>query len=449
MIICTSCDNKLDSFHRFRIESRGAQLQFAEIIKSHFPLHYGNNHIEFFPPLEPPMALEPSGIDESMYVNVENLYSSTPAPSTIQSNHEYETQCTYISHDLHSLMDDDNQNDHNSLVLSTPQELYVNQPHCSPLSPATPIYVPVPQITPQNENCYQPTTESTSIIHVQQHQQFVEQHQVIEIENQPIENNLTETFPEQENDSFTFSDLDDEESQLEPPSDRNNVDNAIDKKIEEFTQNKGTKAPKICTICNKIFRTNYKLSVHMETHKKKSFVCDIETCKKVLKTKNGLKEHSAKHAGIFNFTCEDCPQKFFLKTFYVAHRHHLHSDKPQKTFECSLCPKVFKSKQNLIDHENCHLGVRCFKCEICLKTFNTKTHLDVHIKSHGSQANVACPVCNKILKSKIYLKTHLKTHDDSLKNYKCDTCKKKFIQKSDLQKHMKTHTKEKTFICET
>lgn len=381
--------------------------------------------IEFFPP---------SSIDESMYVNVENLYSSTPAPSTIQSTHEYEP--TYIGHDLHSLMDDDNQVDHNSLVMSSTQGMYVNQPHCSPLSPATPIYVPPPEITPQPDNCYQ-TNET---IH---QQQFVEQ-TVVEIEN-----NLTETYQENDNDSFTFSDLDDEESQSEPPSDRNNVDNAIDKKIEEFTQNKGTKAPKICTVCNKIFRTNYKLSVHMETHdKKKSFVCEVETCKKVLKTKGGLKEHSAKHQGIFNFSCEDCDKKFLLKSYYVAHRR-FHSDKPRKTFDCSLCPKTFKSKQNLIDHENCHLGVRFFKCEICGKSFNTKTHLDVHTRSHGSQAMINCPVCNKVLKSKIYLRTHLKTHDDNLKNYSCDICKKKFIQKSDLLKHQTTHTKDKPWICET
>lgn len=377
-----------------------------------------------------------------MYVNVENIYSSTPAPPTIQSSHSYDNQCSYIEHDLHLALDDDNQPDNQSLVSMSNNEIMyqtVHQPHISPLSPSTPpTLIPHPQMTPQpmnSDNCYSETPPTVD--------QYVEESVV-----QP-ENDYFDSLPQEDNDSFIYDDFD--ESCQSVPSDRNNVDNAIDKKIEEFIQNKGNKAnPKICTVCNKLFRTNYKLRVHMETHAENNakYICTFENCSKAFKSKIGLKEHSAKHTGDYKFTCEVCEKKFLLRSYFVAHQR-IHSKGGQKTFSCSLCPKTFKSKQNLIDHENCHLGLKFFKCEICEKSFTTKTHLDVHVKSHNQVDQFMCSVCSKFFKSKNYLKIHIKTHFEELKNYTCGYCGKKFIQMSDLKIHSRTHTKERSFVCET
>lgn len=272
-----------------------------------------------------------------MYVNVENIYATTPAPTTIQSSHGYESQC-YIEHDLHLELDDDNQTDNQSLIsMSNNENIYltVHQPHLSPLSPATtPILVQAPQITPHAESCFVGDQSGVN--------RYVDM--------------ITDSFPKEDNDSFIYDDFD--ESCQSVPSDRNNVDNAIDKKIEEFIQNKGNKAnPKICTVCNKLFRTNYKLRVHMETHAENNakFICNVENCVKTFKSKIGLQEHAAKHSGEYNFTCEVCHKQFLLRSYFVAHQR-IHSKTNQKTFSCSLCPKIFNSKQNLIDHENCHLG---------------------------------------------------------------------------------------------
>lgn len=376
-----------------------------------------------------------------MYVNVENIYSSTPAPTTIQSSHEYDNQCSYIEHDLHLALDDDNQTDNQSLVsISNNENLYqtAHQPNISPLSPATtPSLVQAPQLTPQPsevQNCFIEETTVTD--------QYAEP-----VEIQP-ENEYFDSFPNDDNDSFTYDDFD--ESCQSVPSDRNNVDNAIDKKIEEFIQNKGSKTnPKICTVCNKLFRTNYKLRVHMETHDNNAkFICTFEGCNKAFKSKIGLQEHAAKHTGNYSFTCEVCQKQFLLRSYFVAHQR-IHSNANQKTFSCSLCSKTFKSKQNLIDHENCHLGLKYFKCEICQKSYTTKTHLDIHMKSHNQLDQFQCSVCKKLFKSKNYLKIHIKTHFDELKNYSCGYCGKKFIQMSDLKIHSRTHTGERSFVCET
>lgn len=216
-----------------------AQHEFADIVKSLHPVHYETNAGYYATELEPIR-----GIEENMYVNVENIYSSTPAPTTIQSHHDYDNQCSYIEHDLHlALDDDDNQNDTQSLVSMSNNEYHsVHRPHISPLSPATtPTLVQQPQLTPQpplispmshtnltpqpqitpqpikSENCYSdtPVIDNYSEPNVQP------------------ENDFFESFPQDDNDSFTYDDLD--ESCQSIPSDRNNVvDNAIDLKIQEI-----------------------------------------------------------------------------------------------------------------------------------------------------------------------------------------------------------------------
>lgn len=439
LMICAVCDNKLNCFHQFRIDSVRSQHEFAEILKSLHPILYETDQPEYCiaPDMEPIRSIE-----ENMYVNVDNIYSSTPAPTTIQSTLDYD-QCSYIEHDLHLALDDDNQTDDQSLVsLSNNEHLYqtVHQPHISPLSPATtPVQlIAQPQLTPnaiKAENCY------TDNPVVNYDETAVEQ---------PPDSEYFDCYPQDDNGSFTYDDFD--ESCQSGPSDRNNVDNAIDKKIEEFIQNKGIKKanPKICTVCNKLFRTNYKLRVHMNTHAEDNakFICRFDGCTKTFKSKIGLKEHAAKHTGQFNFTCETCHKQFLMRSYFVAHQR-IHSTVNQKTFSCSLCPKTFKSKQNLIDHENCHLGIKYFKCDVCQKSFPTKTHLDIHTKGHNQVDLFMCSVCNKQFKSKNYLKVHIKSHFDELKNYSCGLCGKKFIQLSDLKIHSRTHTKEKSFVCET
>lgn len=457
-MLCSDCDSKLNSFYLFRINSVRAQHEFADIIKSFQPIHYETNHIEYYPHEMESIR----GIEQSMYVNVNdnNIYAATPAPTTIHSAHGYDNQCSW-----ELALGDDNQTDTQSLMSNTDNTYTtVERPHISPLSPAlTPVLVPQPQVTPQVsdtpiyvENPAGSYVEASMINYDDvKGEQYMEQsvveytEPVVEKYDEPAKvEDLPDSFPDDDNNSFTYDDFDDTCQSV--PSDRNNVDNAIDKKIEEFIQNKGKKAnPKICTVCNKLFRTNYKLRVHMETHAENTakFVCDFENCNKTFKSKIGLKEHAAKHTGTFNYTCETCQKQFLLKSYFSAHQR-IHSTN-HKTFSCSLCPKTFKSKQNLIDHENSHLGIKYFKCDVCSKSFTTKTHLDHHLKTHNQVDQFLCSICNKFLKSKVYLKTHIKTHFEELKNYTCGYCGKKFIQMSDLKIHSRTHTKEKSFVCET
>lgn len=427
LILCAECDNNVSFFHRFRVDSMRAQHEFANIVKSLQPVIYDSSHEYFAPEIEPI-----KGIDvESMYVNAENIYSTIP--NNIQSSHDYNNH--YIEHDLHLALDDDNQTNNQSLVIvSSSENMYEPQhPELTSLQSIEKVELTSTKI----ESCY--------------HNDYAVDDSISEQQTEEVkpENKCFESFSNDDNGSFTYDDFD--ESCHSVLSDRNNVDNAIDKKIEEFIQNKGKKAnPKICTVCNKLFRTNYKLKCHMEIHNENNskYICNFLNCNKAFKSKIGLQEHSARHTGSFNFTCEVCQKKFLLRSYFLAHQR-IHSKDRLKVFQCSLCPKTFGSKQNLIDHEACHLGMKYYKCNMCEKSFTTKTHLDGHLKSHNQTDQFSCSVCSKMFKTKSYLKIHIKTHFEELKNYSCGFCGKKFIQMSDLKIHSRTHTKEKNFVCET
>lgn len=347
----------------------------------------------------------------------EIIYSS--AYTEQQPQHDpYTAHQLHFDTQLHLALDDDNQADNQSMVSMAHNENIYHQMH-TPISPAT-----TPTLIPHTSH---QVTES----------QYIEKPAATELEFQ-------ETPPD---DDFTYDDFD--ESCQSFPSDRNNVDNAIDKKIEEFIQNKRNKAnPKICTVCNKLFRTNYKLREHMQTHAENNakFLCDFEGCNKAFRSKIGLKEHAARHRDEFNFTCSDCGKKFLLRSYFLAHQK-IHSN--VKSFQCTMCSKSFKSKQNLVNHENYHYGLKLFNCEVCQKQFTTKSNLDFHVKtSHTQMEQFECDECHKTFKTKNYLKIHRKTHFKELQNHACEICGKTFIQLCDLKIHIKTHTNQRDFVCE-
>lgn len=358
-----------------------------------------------------------------------NIYSNAYVETIpIQQQHEtYGGHQLHFDTQLHLALDDDREQ---SMVT---ENIY-QQIH-TPISPAT-----TPTLIPHTSHL-----ESIPENHIIHYTQSEQQPSTLTIEYSEEQAPLP--LPQPPEDDFTYDDFD--ESCQSFPSDRNNVDNAIDKKIEEFIQNKRNKGnPKICTVCNKLFRTNYKLREHMQTHAENSvkYLCDFKDCNKTFRSKIGLKEHVARHKGEFNFSCTICDKKFLLHSYFLAHQK-IHSN--VKNFACNMCSKTFKSKQNLINHENYHYGLKLFNCETCQKQFTTKSNLDFHMKTtHTEVGQYECEDCHKFFKTKNYLKVHRKSHYKELQNYECSECKKTFIQLCDLKIHVKTHTNQRDFVCE-
>lgn len=426
-MICAECDDKLETLNQFRIQAIVAQHEFEDILKS---LTY---HEQDYPYSNMNMMNQMQtmrGIDDEIYDN-HHIYTEQPAASLEDkystdgySSHD---QCHYIG-ELHLALDDedDNQAETQSLV---------SNPYAENIQPEISM---TPQLAPIIEEVL-PETD-------------------------PV---LSEVTKEED---FHYDDFDDtcQSFTSTSPIDRNNVDNAIDQKIEEMILNKGKKRnPKICPVCNKLFRTNWKLKEHMEVHAENQtkFICSFEGCQKAFKSKIGVEEHQAKHTGKFDtfpmvsgflmlclilgefkFSCGICSKPFFNRSYLISHQRQ-HTN--QKIFPCSLCPKTFKTKQNLLDHENRHRGIKSFVCH-CSKSFTTKTHLESHQKTHQAdelKEKFVCGECNKSFGTKSYLKTHMKWHQVELKNFKC-YCGKNFTQLSDLKSHYLVHTQEKPHQCE-
>ncbi|CAG9770477.1 unnamed protein product [Ceutorhynchus assimilis] len=217
-------------------------------------------------------------------------------------------------------------------------------------------------------------------------------------------------------------------------------------KPQEESQKSSPKAGgKVCTVCGKVYKSNYKLTEHMTKHTgERPHKC--KTCNKGFRSKIGLSQHEATHTGNFELRCPTCGKGFQCKSYLMVHQR-VHSD--VKPFPCKTCGLSFKTKQSLLDHTNRHLGVKPFSCSICNRGFITKSLREAHEKTHAGIDNrkYSCKVCQKKFVSKSYLQTHFRIHTGE-KSFICEVCGKGFLTSVDLKIHLTMHTGEKTYVCE-
>ncbi|XP_050294960.1 zinc finger protein ZFP2-like isoform X2 [Anthonomus grandis grandis] len=203
--------------------------------------------------------------------------------------------------------------------------------------------------------------------------------------------------------------------------------------------------PKVCTVCGKSYKSNYKLAEHMTKHTgERPYKCG--SCDKAFRSKIGLAQHEAKHTGQYELSCPTCGKGFQCKSYLMVHQR-VHSD--VKPFPCSTCGLNFKTKQSLLDHTNRHLGVKPFSCSICNRGFITKSLCIAHERTHAGVDNrkYSCKICQKRFVSKSYLQTHSRIHTGE-KSFICEVCGKGFLTGVDLKIHLTMHTGEKSFVCE-
>ncbi|XP_065077083.1 uncharacterized protein LOC135700488 [Ochlerotatus camptorhynchus] len=138
-----------------------------------------------------------------------------------------------------------------------------------------------------------------------------------------------------------------------------------------------------CTICNKVFSTNWNLKQHRWTHANptlKPFQCNM--CSSGFVREADYITHMNAHKSIRPYTCNHCGCQFIRKYNWIRHTREHETD---KNYTCESCGRKFHRKYYLTEHKRIHTGERPFSCNICGKTSSTKTNHNKHIKIHHAR----------------------------------------------------------------
>lgn len=163
-------------------------------------------------------------------------------------------------------------------------------------------------------------------------------------------------------------------------------------------------------------------------------VCKI--CSKAFTNLSNFKYHLAHHSNERPWLCNECPKNYKTKIDLLQHQR-IH-EKSRDPFQCQHCPLLFKTRSNYATHLRTHVVKGPQPCELCDgKLFvNLKSHIAmVHqkIRSHK------CTICQKSFGKKSGLDRHVHTVHERLKCFSCDLCEKSFGEKAQLLRHRKVH----------
>ncbi|XP_013187113.1 zinc finger protein OZF isoform X1 [Amyelois transitella] len=129
--------------------------------------------------------------------------------------------------------------------------------------------------------------------------------------------------------------------------------------------------------------------------------------------------------------CYQCNKQFRCQAQLEMHVRTHTGDKP---FGCMYCSRRFTQKHNLTIHLRVHTGEKPFQCEVCSKRFSAQGNLQAHLKIHTGQRDHVCSLCNKSFITSSELTRHMGKHR-GVKNFKCDLCGAAYVQARDLRLH--------------
>jgi KRAB domain-containing zinc finger protein len=190
----------------------------------------------------------------------------------------------------------------------------------------------------------------------------------------------------------------------------------VDDNVEQITNDEQTGYA--CKLCRKFYERRDKCTVHVKTH-----------------------------LGIKQYTCVVCNAKFVCKSDVMKHIRCSHTN--PRPIQCPKCPKRFKSKFYLAEHDNVHKGVRPYSCTDCGQSYHHKVSLQIHMKSHLPPQNLACEYCGKVFPFRTRLLGHIASvHMKKRRNFRCRFCYNLYSSLAVLNEHIKTRHAT-TYTCET
>ncbi|XP_055614093.1 zinc finger protein 658B-like isoform X2 [Uranotaenia lowii] len=206
-----------------------------------------------------------------------------------------------------------------------------------------------------------------------------------------------------------------------------------------------------CNKCDKRFRTEELLKVHVDTHQQDDDVEQSRSCKmcfKTFKCELNLVAHMKKHHPLESYVAEQ--QQLEKRT----------QDKNDKTTANGEEGSASKSSETnggpSTSASGSQTGPR--RCEICALSFDCCYKLEKHVLTHfrnneavafvpSADRPYKCTECHKRFKRKDYLLIHIRTHTGE-RRHKCDLCSSAFVHPSNLITHRKLHSEERPFKCD-
>lgn len=138
----------------------------------------------------------------------------------------------------------------------------------------------------------------------------------------------------------------------------------------------------VCESCQKEFLSKSALKAHIKfVHQHLNvYPCPQDDCKKFFNTQYRLEIHMLSHKGVRPFKCELCHKSF---TEQGTLRTHLVTHSSLRPFQCEICKYKCKTCPQLRNHyKKEHNDNHFYKCKICFAKFNKKAELKHHTKAH-------------------------------------------------------------------
>ena len=221
---------------------------------------------------------------------------------------------------------------------------------------------------------------------------------------------------------------------------------------------KGVK-PYKCQTCGKGFThiinvRNHERYAHSSGDGEETYVCPLNGCTKVCKTRKQFLFHQTSHEKGKQWSCShpNCDYRTVTERFLQQHIKSKHTERDPKPFKCSHegCDKAFSVKYYLKLHiKGIHgTGYDCTH-EGCAYHCRTSCGLRNHIKAEHYGVKWSCewPGCEFTTSKHTSLNTHKWVHLDS--NFSCDwpQCGKRFKRKEALDLHTRRHNNDKRYVC--
>lgn len=183
---------------------------------------------------------------------------------------------------------------------------------------------------------------------------------------------------------------------------------------------------------------------HVTNDNQNGYACKL--CRKFYERRDKCTVHVKTHLGIKQYTCVVCSAKFVCKSDVMKHIRCSHTN--PRPIQCPKCPKRFKSKFYLAEHDNVHKGVRPYSCTDCDQSYHHKVSLQIHMKSHLPPQNLACEYCGKVFPYRTRLLSHIASvHLKKRRNFRCRFCYNLYSSLSVLNEHIKTRHAT-TYTCD-